>query len=200
MIKVNLLKGTGGSRQGTSGTSVDTNLSEFDFGPKKTNSKVKLLLLIVPIISILGFRQYNYFMAKNELETFKKKNQEVSNRLRELDAAVKEVERFQEEKRKLTNQIEVIKRLSKERLRNVKSLDALQTLIPGKAWINSLKVLDTKLEIEGFADNDIVISEFMQSLDSSIYFKEITLVSSEESKKDKGSLKKFILRCNLENI
>ena len=90
--------------------------------------------------------------------------------------------------------------MSKERLKNVKSLDALQGIIPSKAWLTEAKILENKIEISGMATDDLVISDFMQDLTKSIYFTHVVLESSEEVKRDEGVVKQFKIKCNLENL
>jgi type IV pilus assembly protein PilN len=160
----------------------------------------RITLFLLPAICVLLFRYYNSYVAKGELEEVTAQNTEVQQRLTTLEAAVQELTRFKEEKAKLDAKLEVIKQLSRERLKNVKSLDALQSIIPNQAWLTNLKFNQTKVEIDGLATDDIVIAEFMRTLESSIYFADVVLVSSTDSKKESGVVKKFAIACKLENL
>ncbi len=194
MIRVNLLR-----------NAIDQGVPDFNFKTDivpdvKKELYGRVLLLALPIIAVFGFRQYNAFMARSEISKLEVKAKELSAKLKELEPAVKEVEKFKEEKRKLDSQLDIIKQLSKERLKNVKSLDALQNLIPQKAWLTAIRVKENKAELDGFAVDDIVVSEFMQALENSIYYANVSLVTSEEFKKEAGTIKKFVIKCNLENL
>ena len=86
-------------------------------------------------------------------------------------------------------------------MRSVKSLDALQGLIPPKAWLTTLKVTDKLLKLEGFAMDDLVIADFMQNLSSSIYFSDVRLEVSEDVRgNDEKSTKRFSVTTNMENM
>lgn len=158
------------------------------------------IIFVIPIIFALGTQKYQKIMSDDMLQNLQKEHAALQEKLKTFDPAVREVERFQEEKRKLNSQLEVIKQLSRERLKNVKSLDMLQQIIPAKAWLISLRVIEKKVEMEGIALDDIIISEFMQAMSQTIYFSNVTLVSSEEAKLSEGLVKKFKIKCNLENL
>jgi len=194
MIKVNLL--TNAIDQG----GADFNFKTDVMPDVKKEFYSRIFILIVPIVAVFAFRQFNAFQARSEVSKLEKKSQELQVKLKELEPAVKEVEKFKEEKKKLDSQLDIIKQLSKERLKNVKSLDALQNLIPQKAWLTAVKVKENKVEMDGLAIDDIVISEFMQALENSIFYANVGLVNSEEYKKDLGTIKKFTIKCNLENL
>lgn len=194
MIRVNLLKSK--VEQVAPEIHYQTDIS---FGTKST-IKEKLFYLFLPFALIFGFFQYKAYSVKMEINSFEQKSQQALAKLKGMDLDIKEIEKFQAEKRKLDSQVEVIKQLSKERLKNVKSLDAVQNLIPQKAWLSSISIRDNKVQFSGFATDDIVVSEFMQALENSVYFAGVNLVSSEEFKKDAGAIKKFTINCNLENL
>jgi Tfp pilus assembly protein PilN len=163
---------------------------------------LKFALLLMPLILAFGFRQYKTNLLERELTNLQTEYTNIQTELKKLDPIVKEIEKFQEEKRKLDAQLEVIKRLSKERLRSVKSLEALQAIIPPRAWLAKLKFTDKNtVELEGFATDDLVISEFMQALESSIFFSGVNLeVSEENPDKKTGVVKKYKIICYLENV
>ncbi|MDZ4677829.1 MAG: PilN domain-containing protein [Oligoflexia bacterium] len=203
MIRVNLLKDS--RDRGTStvlggGTFLGGSDSVEGGESARPDLLIKIVMFIVPVIFLYGYQQYTAGIAEAQMEVLKQQSDQIDTQLKALDPVVKELERFEEEKRKLNSQLDIIKRLSKERLKNVKSLDALQGIIPAKAWLSQLKIVENKVELEGFATDDIVISDFMQSLDSSIYFTNISLTTSDEAKKEDGVVKKFIIKCNLENL
>ncbi len=207
MIRINLLYDVGGgtpdirgrSAKSSAGSTVSRILGKTA-SPDNSDILAKLLILFLPFVALYGYQKYDEFTSKILIEKLKTRKEAVDSKLIALAPAVREIEQFQQEKQLLDSQLEVIKHLSKERLKNVKSLDAMQSLIPQRAWLASLKILENKVELEGYSTDDLVISEFMQSLEASIYYANVALVSSEEFKKDTVIVKKFIIRCYLENL
>lgn len=201
MIRVNLLRSIGVAKGPTTGVATDPGLdTDMSFVKTEGGLKAKGILFIAPIILVIVFIQYNYLEKKSKRDRLQKELKVVQAELKRLEPDVREVERYKEEKRKLEAQLEVVKSLSKERLRNVKSLDALQSLIPQKAWLDSLVIKDSRVILAGFAVDDIVVSEFLQNLESSIFFSNVTLVASEDQKTKAGVVKKFSIRTQLENM
>jgi len=200
MIRVNLLR----SPDATNLASYSADMGGTETSMASVTDQIgvvgKVIVILLPIILFYAIKAYNQWVITTEFENAKKKLTSVESELKALDPAVKEMERFQVEKKKLDAQLEVIKRLSKERLASVKSLDALQTIIPGRVWLSSIKIIENKVELAGFATDDLVVSDFMQALGASIFFENITLVSSEEWKGPTGVAKKFVIKCVLEKI
>lgn len=161
---------------------------------------LRMIVLIFPVLLTFSYDRYVKFVSEEDIKRLTAEYTALQEKLKIQEVAVKEVEKFQEEKRKLDSELQIIKNLSTERLKNVKALDALQGIIPIKAWLKDLKIVDKRLEMSGFAMDEFVISEFMQGLGSSIYFSNITLGASEEDKRKEGSVKKFIIKCKLENL
>jgi Tfp pilus assembly protein PilN len=211
MIRINLMheatsvKEVGAAAGGGGGgllTAIFGNVADSRESAQETQDTIlKIALVLMPVIFVFGYRQYKTNLMEKELASLQTEFTEVQAELRRLDPVVKEIEKFQEEKRKLDAQLEVIKRLSKERLRSVKSLEALQALIPPRAWLFQLRFTDKNtVELEGFATDDLVISEFMQALERSIFFSGVNLEESvEDPNKKTGVLKKYKIICYLEN-
>lgn len=198
MIRINLLRDSGSAGMVSQGAEAQ---AMFPSQPGELKEVItKLSLVVLPALLLLFYRAYQENVMARELGRVKSEISDTQKKLQALDPAVKEMERFQIEKRKLDSQLDVIKRLSKERLKNVKSLDALQSIVPQKAWIQTMKITENKVEISGMATDDIVVAEFMQTLEASIYFASVTLVSTEELKTKNGVAKKFSLKCVLENL
>jgi Tfp pilus assembly protein PilN len=199
MIKVNLLRDIS--------TPEGASLSESNYLPSESTGDVnnfdvgvKLTLIIVPLLLTFGYRQFLISRAESEHTRLTREHAEAETKLRGYEGALRDIERFEEEKKRLNSELDVIKALSKERLKNVKSLDAMQTIIPNSAWLSSLKIKADKVDIEGFAVNDVVVSEFMQVLSTSIYFSHVILTDSTEASTPEGAVKKFSIKCNLEKI
>jgi Tfp pilus assembly protein PilN len=198
MIRINLLRdsGSAGVASVESGTSSETKIHSL----KPSDLVVKGIAFALPLLLFIMYRGYTELIQSRQLKALKTQLSTTQDKLKLLDPAVKEMDRFQIEKHKLDSQLDVIKQLSRERLKNVKSLDALQGIIPAHAWLRELKLTDDKVELSGLATDDLVISEFMSSLEASIYFANVTLVSSEEFKSSTGIVKAFTVKCVLENL
>ncbi len=211
MIRINLINDVSAlaSKQKHSGSKLkfDFNMTSI-FASKAANIAadetgsflVRIVALVLPVILLFGYNRYASYVSEEDLKRLNQEYTALQTKLKAQDLAVKEVDKFLEEKHKLDSELSIIKSLSKERLKNVKSLDALQGIIPPKAWLDHLKINDKRVELTGYAMDEFVISEFMQGMSTSIYFSNVSLVTSEEVKKNEGTVKKFILKSTLENM
>lgn len=199
MIRVNLLRNISAGDEKTSQGYTQTYVATAD-SPERAMA-IKIAIAVIPSLAFFGFRFYKISEVRAELNAVSLKNNQVLAQLETLAPAVKELDRFKEEEKHLKDQLEVIKGLSKERLKVVKSLTAIPDLMPPKAWITYLNISENnKVKIDGLAVDDIVVADFLKNLNASIYYTNVVLTSSEETKTRGGTLKKFGVQCDLENF
>src|SRR2546421_8434 len=118
MIKINLLLDSGGTGAAVA-EAGSAGLSNTD--EEKRELRIKIALIFAPIIIYYIYTFYTNTATKGEVKRLQAQVAEAQTKLKTLDPDVKDIEKFQEEKRKLDSQLDVIKKLSKERLKNVKS-------------------------------------------------------------------------------
>jgi type IV pilus assembly protein PilN len=205
MIRINLLNDIGAPVAGTTGSKGGAGTASDIMRPTSPSGEdigaldvvIKLVVLLTPLILAFAYRAYEYSVVNAEHSELRTKVDGLNGKMKALEPVLKEIEKFQEEKKKLDAQLAVIKNLSHERLRGVKSLEAIQTLIPGRAWLTDLKLTEDKISIEGISMDDLVTSEFIQALTSSIYFSNVVLQNTEQLKSETGPMKKFSVTAGL---
>lgn len=189
MIEVNLLKGNAV----TSGFDVKALADE---GDQKT-AVLKILVALLPVVGLYVYEGQVKEGKQNEFSRLQQQTTDVRARMEGLGNALELVERYKLEKKKLKDQIAVIRRLSRERLREVRALDALQSLVPQKAWLTNFEIDGTKVKIEGLALSDAAVTDFVEGLEESLFFDEVILGSTVEEKTSAGPLRKYELSCSL---
>ncbi len=202
MIKINLARDVTqvGSKLSLTGFTSLTQVSS----QAAVNSKevlIKLGILLGPVICFMIYEEYNLDGKRTELATLQSKIATIRANVEKLKPEIEEVRRFSDEKGRLVKQMDAIKKLSRERLKNIQALSALQSLIPQKVWLRNLKIQGSKVTIEASAVEDLVVSEFMQGLDQSIFFSNVDLKESQDAKGQEGStFKDFTVECQLEQL
>ncbi len=203
MIKVNLLKDAGKKKSG-GGIPDSTFVSEYQTGVGKLSSNKPIIqrfaFLIVPIIAVYVYTWFVENGLENDKENIRKQITNVEQQVAALQPQLNIIEQLKAEKGKLTTEMNAIRSISRERYGYVRTLDALQTLIPDRAWITKLSVKDQIISLEGRAIEDTTISSFMQNLEESAYFSDVTWIDSKEVTEPQGVVKAFSIRFNLENI
>ncbi len=206
MIKVNLLKNAGKGGGGLDGKTVTKtmfDLTQVD-GGGGGGSSLGIILKLLLILAIPGGLVYF------EKESLKDKRLRLNKMRAELATTEKEqaglasveevVKQYTIEKEKIENQMELARSLNKVRLREIKSLDAIQNLIPKKVWLSKLAIDKGKMQITGYSINSEDISRLTSSMEDSVYFSEVVLSSSTEEQSTKGTFKKFELGCKMETL
>jgi type IV pilus assembly protein PilN len=205
MIKVNLLKDAG--KRPKSSIGGDSTILDSDFktslgGSMGDNQALikRAIFALVPIILVFVYTWYVEHGLKSHIDTLNGQIKNTDAQIAALKPELDVIEKLKSEKNKITTEVNTIKELSKKRYLYVKILESMQNLIPEKAWITKMDVKDQTVSIEGRATEDSVISSFMQSLEESAYFSNVTWIDSREVSEPQGVVKSFSIRFSLENI
>ena len=199
MIKVNLLRdGTVTAvKGGGAGGATLSGLTGLGGAAASSGSARGLLIKAILIVVPIGGGYVYVGQEKDRLlENYKKIQGEVQkkeSRAKELGTEMKAIEEFKSEKARLQVQVDTIKKLSQERLKNVKALEAIQNIIPEKVWLTNVKMTDSKIEMGGNAVDDSGVSDFMAALEASKFFTSVRLVGTTEEQKKDGTVKKFAI-------
>jgi Tfp pilus assembly protein PilN len=204
MIRVNLLRNFGKAAAPSANTSVGEGFGATIVGSAPASSQnemvLKVVFLILPLLGVWGYGMYIDSEKANELKKVQGQMQAMQAEVTRLQPEIEAVDRFKKEKAQLQRQINTIKDLSKSRLQNVKALDAFHDIVPPKAWLTKLKFEGSAVTIEGYAKEDSVVVGFMKGLKTSIFFTNVRLIKTVESKSKDGVVKAFTVNCNLENL
>ncbi len=203
MIRVNLL------RDKTEATSVEQ-LSDVGkktykeilhikggFTEPEIGPALKLVIMVIPLVVI-----YLYEM--------KVKNDAQANVSR-ITAEVQQTETIRDQKKAILDSINLLKReyeyrlpilnefkkISKEKLHGIKILDQLQDLLPGQIWVTEVDLDRSKIDIAGVSTSDKELTVFQKNFEDSIYFDNILIYNSIESKTQSGdSIISFRMKAN----
>ena len=88
-------------------------------------------------------------------------------------SAAPRVEKANKLKDRIESQIKVIQRLAKNRLREVKALDQLQSVLPAGTWLSEVSMIGGKITLDGFALNEGSLTELLTALDGNVFFSNV---------------------------
>jgi Tfp pilus assembly protein PilN len=204
MIKVNLLRDIGGGAAGAvnpGGISMETVAQAGDEsgGGTDFDVAVKLIILILPFALLYGWRSYTEGQLKAQNNQLQARLSEINTKLASYEPALKDIEKFQEEKRKLDSQMDVIKKLMKDRIKPLKTLANLQEILPARLWLTKYTMGDGKFSIEGIAMDDGVVSDFVGALEASVYFQNVKIEGISKGTYNSEPVKNYKLSGDLEN-
>lgn len=190
MIRVNLLKSAGA----TSSVSSSGSSSSSSEAPSAQTQKEAGLRLAVILGAVALLYLYNMFIVGAQKERLDAINQEVAGieaQKTALGPTTPLVEKYNAEKKTIESQLEVLRALARNRLREVKALDAIQSLMSEKTWLRELKTESGNLTMSGYSLTDDGITDLIRSLDTSVFFSDLIVKSTSEERLDQTTVKRF---------
>lgn len=198
MIKVNLIHSKTAGAQSASGLSFGQASSRSSGNEIEAVKKI----FVMCFLTILLW-SYEYYNIENLTDISRKYSNEDANLKADVlrkRKVTEEAKIMQQQLKVIDNKIEIIKKLSKGRLREMKALDTLQTIIPEKAWFENLTYKDGSLEIKGFVLEDEDLGLFFRALEGRANFTRVILKKSQDKKTERGLIKEFFITCLVENV
>lgn len=169
MIRINLLRNMGMS---SAGTAMGTSLA----GSELVSVDVRRQAAIKVVI-ILLFPMMLFIWEKIRINSLQAEQAQIQQRVDAVEAekasfgsAAPRVEKANKLKEKIEKQIKVIRELAKNRLREVKALDQLQSVLPSGTWLNQVSMEGGKITLEGYALNEGSLTELLTALNSNVFF------------------------------
>lgn len=151
------------------------------------------LVIFAVIVSILALHLYQ---AKS-LRDVNKETLRVQRRINELEEVKKKVEAFKAKNAELERRIKLIEMLEQNRAAQLRVMESLAAAIPERAWIDKFTEKSSNAKIEGIAWNEFTVSDFMKSLKTSNYFKDVELVSIQKKEMQNLPLRNFVIESIL---
>jgi type IV pilus assembly protein PilN len=125
------------------------------------------------------------------------RNRLLEQEIAAVDRKIKEVEDFEKERTRLLSRKQIIEQLQSSRSIMVHLFDELVRTLPEGVRLNSIKQAGDQLTLEGVAESNARVSEYMRKLEVSEWMGNPDLQIVEAKGADKRSRYVFILRVNL---
>src|SRR5258708_362667 len=114
---------------------------------------IKLLALLLPTIILFSIEKYNIAILTKRLENANALIVKVDAEIKSFGDIGPRLEKYAQIKAKLEKQFDALQKISSDRLREVKTLDSLQTIIPARNWISELSIDEIgKVLIQGYSE------------------------------------------------
>lgn len=198
MIKVNLVRSRTATNIAAAGTQTEMGGGTPGGEPsvsEKRDAIVKIVLMMAFVIGLMIFESQQMDQLKLQQAQSQQRLVKIQNEVKVKKTEIESLAHLETEAKELEERLKVLKRLSKDRLRLVKALDYIQNITPERVWLTNLKYDKGKMAILGMSVTDDDMSEFVRSLENSIYFSDVILTQAKEAKSDKGTFKSFEVNC-----
>lgn len=213
MIKVNLLQNRGtqsktqvggftgaGTATDFAGTGQGTVGYTTSMGRASNNKNV-----VINLVTILAFPGALIYYERSNLDQLRQlalassaEVETVQNQITLKKNQITQSAELKEKAKELANKIDILKKLSRLRLREIKALDFIQASMPEKVWLRELSFKSGALAIRGFSMTDDDLTLFVRALEKSRNFSSVVLLQAREERNKEGSVKNFEVSCNVE--
>lgn len=210
MIKVNLLRNKVGDTQGQGASRAGFGSTILaGGGDSSSRDGVVRLIVIFLFTAILMIYEHQNIRDLNQEQI------RVQAQVAELETAAKvkadevaSVKDVEKQAKELEDKLKILTLLSRLRLREVKTLDFMQSAIPEKVWLRNVmfsseknKVADGKFEFKGAAVATEDLSEFVKRLEDSSYLNEVIVIKNQEvniPNRTSGTMRDFEFTAQVE--
>jgi Tfp pilus assembly protein PilN len=204
MIKVNLL------RNRVQDPSLTANSGESSGGGGSDQMREVLIKIAFLGLFVFGLMIYESQNIRSLAEELARTNQQVQTLTADNTNRANEVAKFKDvevQAKELEDKLKILKLLSKLRLREVKTLDFMQSSIPEKVWLKDISYESDKVHVEAghfqFNGNAVAteeLTEFVRRLEDSAYLMDVIVVRNQEVTVNKTStMREFLFTAEVEN-
>jgi type IV pilus assembly protein PilN len=155
-----------------------------------------VLLLVLELIA-LG---YYWKTQTDRIAMLEKDKAAVEKQIADQDKMLREVKNVEEERKKVSEKIEIIEQLKKNQAGPVQLLDVVNMALPKGVNIASLSENNNKVNIDGeaFTNEDIV--RFIDNLKASPLLKDVMLLETNQSVQDKIDIYRYKLQFTYKGL
>jgi Tfp pilus assembly protein PilN len=170
MIRVNMLRSLS-LAPGSPGAITGNDILSPDI---QKQAIYRLLLVLAFPLALYIYQLANISALEDLIVKANAQVKEIENKKAKFGDAAPKVKKFTDEKNRIDGQLETIRGLMRNRLREVKALDALQNVVPTRLWLTRITIDSGKVKLEGKALDDGAIDTFKGSMMSSPVFSQYT--------------------------
>lgn len=156
-------------------------------GEQNREAIVKVAFILLFTIGLMMYESQNIRTLNEERGRLQANVTELEAQAQVKATEVEGIKDIAKQAQELEDKLKVLKLLSKLRLREVKTLDFMQTSIPEKVWLKVVNFDAQKLNVEkghfqfeGFSVTTEDLTEFVKRLEDSAYLEEVIVIKNQE--------------------
>ncbi len=139
-----------------------------------------------------------HMMASAQLDDLKVEATQLTAKNQELKEKIGKIEHLDALRVEVERKLEIIDQLQKGRFRSLMTLNEIAQVIPKNVWLTSIKDKSEEIGLEGFAESNKAVANFMRMLDQSPLFSNVKLLGISRVEVDGMAVRKFTL--NLDRV
>ena len=172
MIKINLL---------SSYSAADSEvLLEIELQNRiKSEFLKRAIVFALGPLALYGYEMYNIPILEGTRNQTQSELAQLTEFNLKKDIIAKEIEKYEEDKKRLNIQTIFLEKISKERLYPVEFMTKLKAFIPSGVWLGSIDSNGKAIDMRGEGESEISINQFESALKNIEAIKNVRLMSSD---------------------
>jgi len=163
--------------------------------PKKViDLQQQVILAVLVLVLVLIALGYYWKTQNDRITMLEQEKVSAEKQIANQDNMLREVKNVEEERKKVSEKIEIIEKLKKNQAGPVLLLDAVSSALPQSVDISSLSESNNNVNIEGeaFTNEDVV--RFIDNLKASPLLKGVMLLETSQTTHDKVDIYRYKLQ------
>lgn len=202
MIRVNLLK----NKVQDPNVAGIGGVAETGGGNETRETLIKIACILLFTLGLMMFESQNIRQLNDESVRIQATVAELDQQASAKSKDVEGIKDIAKQAQELEDKLKILKLLSKLRLREVKTLDFMQSSIPEKVWLKTINYSSDKEHVEtgrfqftGNAVNTEDLTEFAKRLEDSAYMDNVIVIKNAEvvGTKRAGGMREFLFTAEI---
>lgn len=147
---------------------------------KKTLKNPQMVWVLMAGVALVITWYIGWSLLDKSVERLRAEEKRLSTELAMLKEQVKEVESFEEDKKKVQEKIQIIQQLRKNQSIPVYLLDEISKRLPNRVWLISLSEQGGTVDLSGEATTNGEIVDFINNLKDASAFGDVQIIESRQ--------------------
>lgn len=194
MIRVNLLRNLGTSAAPPTGISLGADgIVAQDL---QKQALVRLIVIAAFLGVLIGYERIKLSAKQELIAQVQSEIDSTREEIAKFGDAAPIVAKYEAQKKELDAKIKVLEALTENRLREVKLLDALQSLTPVNGWLEEINVDNGKVQVIGYAPDAGTVNALYRALETNVLFSNVKVKQEVREISNVGSVQRFEFNFN----
>lgn len=161
---------------------------------RKERKRQFVSIIAGAVVLMLAIVFFIFIQIKGSIDDQNSRNAFLDAEIAKVDSKIKEIRELETKKKQLLNRMDVIQNLQTRRPMVVQMLDKLVVALPDGLYLTKFEQAGVELTINGLAQSNARVSQFMRNLDESEWFDSPKLEVIQVQEKNGSRSSKFTLK------
>jgi len=165
---------------------------------KREKAKGQLIAFSLFLALVVALCAIALWVQNSGLEAARQENARLISEKQNLQPKLTLIDKLNKDKQELERKTKIIEQLKKESSLTVRIMDEVASRVDSsRLWLDSMAETGSNLDLKGIALDNESIAQFMDSLKSSPFVRDVSLAESSQKLLAGRDLKSFTISCRI---